>query len=96
MLALALFPDLAAAAPPPAPPAPTPGDPTETFCSIIDIIEGNLGKALATLAVMTLGIIGMFGRLTWTQAILVATGIAVVFGALGLITLLYGVDPCGP
>jgi type IV secretory pathway VirB2 component (pilin) len=69
-------------------------DPSGSFCLLIGIIQGKLGKALATLAVITLGIVAMFGSVRWTQAIMVATGVSVVFGAVGLITAMYGA-PCG-
>lgn len=42
---------------------------------------GTIGKGVATLGVVTVGIAACFGRASWTQAIVVAVGIAVIFGA---------------
>src|SRR5262245_39574269 len=51
------------------------------LCGIIEIVYGNLGRALATLAVISLGVGAMIGKVSWGLAITVATGIGVVFGA---------------
>lgn len=48
------------------------------------VYAGNIGAGVATLAVVTVGIAACFGRASWTQAIVVAVGIAVVKGAAGL------------
>jgi type IV secretory pathway VirB2 component (pilin) len=66
---------------------------TTILCLIIGLIQANVGKAIATLAVIIIGITAMIGRTSWMQAMVVATGIAVVFGAAGLIATLVGV-PC--
>lgn len=58
------------------------------LCGIIEIVYGNLGRALATLAVISLGVGAMIGKVSWGLAITVATGIGVVFGA-GPITKMF-------
>ena len=40
--------------------------------------------SLGTLAIIVIGISAMFGRITWTQALVVAIGIAVASGASGV------------
>lgn len=45
------------------------------------VYNGNIGKGVATLGVITVGIAACFGRASWTQAIVVAVGIAVLVGA---------------
>lgn len=41
-------------------------------------------EPLGIIAIITLGIAAMFGRITWTQALIVAIGIAVATGAASL------------
>lgn len=60
------------------------------LCMVITTIEGNAGRAIATIAIIGLGIATLFGRVTWIQAILIATGIGVIFGALVIVALLTG------
>ena len=70
-LVLALTPQLALAV----------ADPGSVLCTIALYAQGNLGKGVATLAVVSLGIGAAFGRASWTQVLLVCTGIAVAAGA---------------
>lgn len=51
------------------------------LCGVISIIYGNFGRALATLAVISLGVGAMLGKVSWGLALTVATGISVVFCA---------------
>ncbi len=54
----------------------------DVLCDIVDyIILGDLGRGLATLAVIMLGIGAMLGKVSWGLAITVCVGIAVTFGA---------------
>lgn len=67
------------------------------ICSVIAMIQGTLGRALATLAVLTLGFGALLGRVTYGQAAIVAAGIGVIFGAATLATtMLGGVVPITP
>ena len=52
---------------------------------------------LGTLAIIVIGIAAMFGRITWTQALVVAVGIAVASGAAGVYKDITGADgtACG-
>lgn len=54
------------------------------LCSVYGIIYYDVGRGLATLAILALGVGAMFGRVTWGQAVMVVSGIGVVFGALSL------------
>lgn len=60
-------------------------DPGETIgrvlCRIAMWFEGPIGQALATLAVATLGVMAMLGRVTHGQAILTIAGVATIFSA---------------
>ncbi len=64
----------------------------EVICSIYGIIVYDVGRALATLAIVALGIGAMLGRVTWGQLATVAVGIGVVIGA---ITLTFSLLPIG-
>jgi len=55
------------------------------LCAVVAIIYGNLGRAAATLSVISLGAGAMLGKVSWGLALTVALGIGVVFGALGTV-----------
>ena len=57
-------------------------------CCIIGIIYGNLGRGLAVLAVIIVGVGATLGKVSWGLAITVAVGIATVFGAVPLVAFL--------
>src|ERR1700722_9468194 len=51
------------------------------LCNIIGIIYGNLGRALATLAIIFLGIGALLAKVSWGLALTVCGGIGVIFSA---------------
>lgn len=53
----------------------------DSLCDIINMIQGPAGRAIASLAVIVVGISSLLGRVQWNQAIVVCVGIAVIFGA---------------
>ncbi len=55
--------------------------------SVVGIIYGNFGRAISTLAVISLGIGALFGKISWTTALTVAVGIGVLFGAVNFVSL---------
>ncbi|NDG05279.1 MAG: hypothetical protein EB121_08050, partial [Alphaproteobacteria bacterium] len=55
-----------------------------TFSSIVDWFNGNLGKGLATVAVIVIGILALYGKVEWKMALLTGVGIAAMFGAAGI------------
>lgn len=66
------------------------------LCAIVAIAYGNFGRALATLAVISLGVGAMLGKVSWGLALTVATGISVVFNAHIIVSgLVGGPSPCG-
>lgn len=98
LLALALF--AAAMLAPSAGFAGTTGDSPmgAVMCELIQWITGPTGRALATLAIIIIGVGALMGKVSWGMAIIVAIGIAIVFGAptiLGLLTPGGGVTDCG-
>jgi type IV secretion system protein VirB2 len=79
LVAAALVPDMALA------------DPiTTALCVVVTTITGGIGGAIATLAVIIIGIGALMGKVSWGMAIIVVLGIAIVFGAAELVGLLGG------
>jgi len=60
------------------------------LCGVIDIIVGTAGRALATLAIIFLGVGALFGKVSWGLAITVGVGISVIFNAGQIVTTLTG------
>ncbi|MCH2546405.1 MAG: TrbC/VirB2 family protein [Alphaproteobacteria bacterium] len=66
------------------------------MCLLVEWILGPTGRALATLAIIFIGVGALMGKISWGMAIIVALGIAIVFGAPVLLGLLSGGDEgCG-
>ena len=60
------------------------------LCTVADWFTGNTGKGLATIAVTIIGIGALLGKVSWGMAIIVGIGVAIVFGAAGLVDALGG------
>jgi type IV secretory pathway VirB2 component (pilin) len=60
----------------------------QVLCSILFLIIGDVGRGVATLAVMSMGIGAMMGKVSWGQALTVAVGIGIMFGAPVILPLL--------
>lgn len=58
------------------------------ICFIIGIVYGNLGRGLAALAVIILGVGATLGKVSWGLAMTVAVGVGTVFGAVPLVAFL--------
>lgn len=58
--------------------------------NILNALTGTFGKGIATIAIMVMGIMAMFGKLAWDTAIKVIVGIAITFGAATIVTWLTG------
>ena len=58
------------------------------LCNIVKFVYGNLGRGLATLAIMVVGVGATLGKVSWGLAITVGVGISVVFNANSIMTLL--------
>jgi type IV secretion system protein VirB2 len=61
------------------------------FCTIVGWATGNTGKGLATIAITVIGVGALLGKVSWGMALIVALGIALVFGAAGVVDAM-GVD----
>ncbi len=80
LVAAMLVPDMAMAA-----------DPiSAALCVVVSTITGGIGGAIATIAIIIIGIGALMGKVSWGMAIIVVLGVAIVFGAAALVTLLGG------
>lgn len=59
-----------------------------TLSCVMEWFLGPVGRALATLAMILLGLFATYGRMSWHQAMLVAVGIALMFGSMGIVNSL--------
>ena len=64
------------------------------LCPLVEILTGPVAQAVATVGVVVIGMGALIGRVQWTQVILVAVGVAVIFGAPGLIAAVDGASSC--
>ncbi len=55
------------------------------LCKVVGWFTGNTGKGLATIAITVIGIGALLGKVSWGMAIIVGIGVAIVFGAAGLV-----------
>ncbi len=51
------------------------------LCTVISWFTGSVGKAIATLAIIIIGVGALMGKVSWGMAIIVGLGVAVIFGA---------------
>lgn len=63
---------------------------TDTLCTLVNWLTGPTGRAVATLAIIIIGVGALMGKVSWGMAIIVALGIAIVFGAPTILNLLGG------
>ena len=59
----------------------------ESLCTIVSwFTVGGVGSAVASLAVIFLGIGAFFGKVTWGMALMFATGIFAIFGSSEIVS----------
>lgn len=51
------------------------------FCNVVNFFTGATGKALATIAIIVVGVGALMGKVSWGLALIVALGVALIFGA---------------
>ncbi len=68
------------------------GDLSGTLCNVVNALQGTLGKAIATIAVIVLGVGLFLGKLSWPLAIATAIGIGLIFGATSIVQWVSGTD----
>jgi type IV secretory pathway VirB2 component (pilin) len=63
---------------------------TQVLSNVVAGLTGPIGKTIATIAVIVLGI-GLFtGKLSWPLALATAIGIGMIFGSSSIVTWLTG------
>jgi type IV secretory pathway VirB2 component (pilin) len=60
------------------------------LCRVVGWFTGTVGKGIATLAIIVIGIGALMGKVSWGMAIIVGVGVAVVFGAPTLVNEIAG------
>ena len=53
----------------------------QTLCRVTTKLQGNIAKAIATIAIFVIGVSLFMGKVNWGTAAMVAAGIGIVFGA---------------
>jgi type IV secretory pathway VirB2 component (pilin) len=66
----------------------------DTLCKVVKMVTGGIGGAIATLAIIVIGIGALMGKVSWGMAIIVGLGVGIVFGADQLVTMLGGKNVC--
>lgn len=61
---------------------------SNTICTIVNQLTGPVGRGIATVAVVFVGIGLFLGKMSWGLAIAVGIGIGAIFGAAQLVELL--------
>ena len=56
------------------------------LCNIAKIFTGQTGKAIATIAIVFLGIAAFFGKVTWGLALMFAVGVFAIFGSAEIVS----------
>lgn len=65
------------------------------LCRIVNAITGKVGRAVATIAVIFLGLGAFFGKVTWGLAVAVSIGIFAIFGASTIVNQFGGTQDGG-
>lgn len=65
------------------------------MCNIVALFTGPMGKAIATLALIIVGLGALMGKVSWGMALIVAIGVALVFGAASVVDAIAGQSGAG-
>lgn len=63
---------------------------SDVLCSAVEMITGPIGSALATLAIIVIGVGALMGKVSWGMAIIVGIGVGVIFGAPTIVSQISG------
>ncbi len=58
----------------------------QVLCNVLNELQGGIGKGIATIAIIVLGIGLFLGKLSWPLALATALGIGLIFGAAQMVT----------
>lgn len=64
------------------------------LCNVVGWFTGPVGAAIATLAIIVIGVGALLGKVSWGMAIIVALGVAIIFGAPSIVSALGGNATC--
>jgi type IV secretory pathway VirB2 component (pilin) len=67
----------------------------KTLCTVTTALTGTWGKAIATVAIVALGIGLFLGKLSWGLAMSTAIGVGLIFGAGQVATFIGGTVAAG-
>jgi len=60
-------------------------DISTVLCNVVTQLQGPIGKGIATIAIIVLGIGLFMGKLSWPLALATAIGIGIIFGASNIV-----------
>ncbi len=60
----------------------------KVICEVVFVLIFDIGRGIATLSIISVGIAAMFGKATWTQAVTVAAGIGIMYGGMMIALIL--------
>ena len=94
--------NISVADPDPAPAGKDSDDPgsqiADVLCNVIKIAQGNVGKTISILVIISIAIGLFLGKITWGVAIAVSVGLGVLFGANSVVEFIAsgksGAGPC--
>lgn len=66
----------------------------DELCTISNWFTGDTGGAIATVAIIFLGIAAFFGKVTWGLALMFAVGIFAIFGSAEIVSAISDGDGC--
>jgi len=66
----------------------------EKLCDIVGWFQSDTGRAIATAAIVALGIMAFFGKVTWGLALMFFVGIFAIFGASEIISAVSDGEGC--
>ncbi len=62
------------------------------LCKVVKVLSGSVAKAVAVVALMSVGIGLFMGKVNWGVALTTATGVVVIFGASSIVGFLGGAN----
>lgn len=60
------------------------------LCNVINWFNGPIGKGIATIALIVVGVGALMGKVSWGLAIIVGLGVAIIFGATTVVSAIGG------
>lgn len=60
------------------------------LCNVISWFNGPIGKGIATVCLIIVGVGALMGKVSWGMAIIVGIGVAIIFGASELVSAIGG------